>query len=55
MSVKTVPQNNVELRQMAKDALDNWHFDDETDARWGASYQPYGRPVLSTISDRYLY
>lgn len=31
MSVKNVPQNNDELRQMAKDALDNWLFDEETD------------------------
>ena len=31
MSVKNVPQSNVELRQMAEGALENWLFDEETD------------------------
>lgn len=31
MPVKNAPQNNEELRQLAKDALANWLFDKDTD------------------------
>jgi hypothetical protein len=31
MSVKNIPQNNAELREMAQAALENWQLDAETD------------------------
>lgn len=31
MAKVNAPQNNAELRQMAKEALENWLFDEDTD------------------------